>query len=385
MDILAYAKIKKVLALLNGKDITFSDGNIYTSTAKYTPVDYHAGAVVSPVTAVSIAKDLIIYARLKFAGASDYLSIKFSNSSSVEKALLSIGYNYNDGAKDSRTISIKDVTNNANTVIGTVDFQSSYRDLVVWYDNKWGYINIYVDNVLIGYWKPAVGGSDLSTIASYTVTFGSTATMVSVDYLYSAFPLVTAIGDSITAGATLHSPNPDHYAGVDNYASSYPRYISDYLKSGGVRNYFVVNKGVNGEDSVALKARFYTDIVLKGCKYAFIHGGINDHATVNDVTITVANKRAMADSALSAGIKPIILGVTPTKSAFVSPYNYSKILNTQEKTAYTGYDYISLWYSIQDPALQDTALNSKMSDDVHPNITGYQSMANTITDKILLI
>ena len=220
-----------------------------------------------------------------------------------------------------------------------------------------------------------------ANLAGVTTVFGkagNTSTLVTLDYLYMATPLVTAIGDSITAGAILHAPNPDHYVGLDNYANNYPKMIGDYLKTNSIKNYFVVNKGVNGETTDQMKARFVADIVNKGCKNVLIHGGINDHATHHDINITAQNKSDMAATALANGITPIVLGVIPTKTtAPLESHQFSIDLHEKEKTSYLNITYVDLWKSIEG-ATVNVADDAKMADTVHPNLSGYVA----ITDEI---
>jgi lysophospholipase L1-like esterase len=253
--------------------------------------------------------------------------------------------------------------------------------VVVWYDHKWGYVNVYVDAVLIGSWKPSAG-ANINSVTRIYGKAGSTSTLVTLNSYYMGIPLVTAIGDSITAGAILHAPNPDHYAGVDNYGNNYPKLISDYLKTEGIKNYFVVNKGVNGETSDQIKARFAADIVATGCKYVFIHGGINDHDTHADTAITTQNKIDMAYSALEASITPTLLGVTPTKTGAPGiSHQYSIDLHAAEQTAYTNYNYVDLWTAIQG-STANAADDAKMADTVHPNLTGYTAIAIEIENNL---
>lgn len=360
--------------------LEITDSNIYATSLALTTQTLTGNAETVYQNGIDMTKDFIFYTKMKLNDSDDFFNMLF-NVSSTNHFYLSFGYNWNTNTKDGSTISVRDYINSTNTVLGTVNLYSTAHDVIVWYDHNWGYLNVYIDNVLIGSWKPAVGGSNLAGITRVYGKAGSTTTLVTLDYYYMASPLVVAIGDSITAGAILHAPNPDHYPGVDNYANNYPKMVSDNLRTSGIRNYFVVNKGVNGETTDQMKARFATDVVAKGCKYVLIHGGINDHATHGNVATTSQNKIDMANVATSNTIEPLLLGVIPTKTtAPLLSHQFSIALHAQELSAYQGMAYVDLWKSIE--GTTNIADNSKMADTVHPNILGYTAMATELNKAI---
>lgn len=353
------------------------DSNIYPVSARYTQQTLAANAETVYEQSADMTKDLIFYTKLKLADSDDFFNLLFSIGT-TSQFYLSFGYNWSSSVKDGSTISIRDFTNTTNTVLGSTNLYSASHEVVVWYDHKWGYINVYVDKVLIGSWKPSAGGANVAGVNRIYGKAGSTTTLVTLDYWYMASPLVVAIGDSITAGAVLHAPNPDHYAGIDNYSSNYPKMISDYLQTNGIRNYFLVNKGVNGETTAQMKSRFTTDVINKGCKYVLIHGGINDHGTHGDTGITTQNKIDMYTSAKAASIEPMLLGVIPTKtSAPLLSHQFSIDLHAAELSNYGGKLYVDLWDSIEG-ATENVADDTKMADTVHPNTTGYTAVVEAI-------
>jgi lysophospholipase L1-like esterase len=359
---------------LMGK-LNILDGNIYAGTANYNQQTLSLGNSL-PGQTVDMTKDFIAYFNLKTADNNDFAHIEFLIGTTLQMQL-TFGYDWVGGAANGTSISVHDYINSLNYAIGSfTDFYTTNHDIIVWYDHKWGYLNVYIDNTLIGSFKPAVGGANLdgSNIVNIRAGSGST-TLITLNYIYMAKPLATVIGDSITAGAIAHAPNPDQYVGVDNYGSNYPKLISDYLKSKGIKNYFVVNKGVNSDTTDGMVARFTNDIVNTGCKYVLIHGGINDYPG-NLTTETTGNKIGLMNTALANNIEPLLLGVMPTKIENPA-HQYSIDLHAAEMATYNPLYYVDLWETIEGTTA-DVADNAKMADSVHPNLTGYTSIANKI-------
>lgn len=347
------------------------NGNLYP-TALLTPTSYTAGSFLA--NTVDMAKDLILYVKVKLADNNDFVHFSFLIDAAYQFQL-TFGYNWTTSVKDGASISIYDYINASKTLLGNVDFYTTSHEIVVWYDHKWGYLNVYVDSVLIGSWKPSVGGANIAGVNKAQFDIGSGSTSVTFDYYYVATPLVTAIGDSITAGANTHAPNPTIYAGVDNYNSNYPKHISDYLKANGVKNYFVVNKGVNSDTTTGMLNRFTNDILNTGCKYVLIHGGINDYSSDN-TALTIGNKKQMADTAISNSIQPLIIGVLPTYTSNVA-HSYSISLHEAEMIGYKNYVYADVWESLEG-ATNNVADTTKIADTLHPNLEGYIDFANEL-------
>jgi lysophospholipase L1-like esterase len=366
--------------------INIVDGNIYTSSAFYALQTFSAGASTAQQTGINMSRDLIMYMDVKLADiTSEFFNVIMGTLSTPMKLRIGFGYDWTTGTADGVSISAKDEVNGATYKFGAHDFQSAFTKIIIWYDKKWGYFNIYLNNVLLGSYKPAAGGVNPSTdITRIITTVGGASTLISMNYYYMCMPLVCAIGDSITAGATLHAPNPDYYPGVDTY-QGYPKLLSDYLQAHNIKNYFVVNKGVNGETSDQIKARFNTDVVSTGCKYEIEMGGLNDHQTHANVNISTQNMKDIADTALANNIIPIIIGVTPTKIG--SPGNshqWSIDLHEAEKGAYSAYTYASVWKALQDPNNPNVADDSKFTDTVHLNELGNEDLAAAIESRFVI-
>ena len=354
------------------------DGNIYETSVSYAIQTLAGNAETTYQNSIDMTKDFILYTRMKLTDNNDYMNFNFGIAGTLQFQL-SVGYGWATSAKDGCSISIHDAINSSNTNLGSMDMYTTAHDLIVWYDHKWGYLNVYIDNVLIGSWKPTAG-ANLAGVTRVYGKAGSTSTLVTLDYLYIGIPLVTSIGDSIAGGAILHAANPEQYAGVDTYANSYHKLISDYLKLIGIRNYFVVNKAVNGETSDTILARFAADIVATGCKFVLIQGGINDYTTHAEENTTIQNKIDMANAAIIGNITPLIVGTIPTQLASEA-HGWSIILHLKENQSYRAYFYVDVWKAVEGttPYVADDA---KMSDGAHPNASGYSAMSDEICEYI---
>lgn len=359
--------------------VSIIDGNIYSGNSFYTEQTFTSSQSVGEQLGVVPSKDWIYYFKFKFNDADDYMQIEFKESG-VRKLQIGFGYDWVGAVKDGSSISVFDEVNGQKIKLYSGNFYSDFVDVVIWYDKKWNYLNFYLNSVLVASWKPGIGGVNVLNQTRIGILVGFTATSATFKYHYIAKPLVTAIGDSITAGAIKHAPNPDHYAGVDDYDNSYPKKLSDHLQTKGIKNYFVVNKGVNGEKTYQMSDRFTTDIVATDCKYVLIHGGINDWTSdpATNVVNAANNKLTMANNARANGIIPIILGVLPTQNA--QPYQpYSVELNEHEKSGVYGNEiFINLWNSINDKVNVNAASTAFLDDGVHPNKLGYVQITEAI-------
>lgn len=118
---------------------------------------------------------------------------------------------------------------------------------------------------------------------------------------------IAGIGDSTMQGAS---------GGTDHPAS---REWMGYLA--GLLNVNTYNRGVGGERTDAMDARWATDITpLKGVsKYVIIQGGINDVAQDRPIADIQASISSMHGKALTDGFVPVMLTCTPTASIGNNP------------------------------------------------------------------
>ena len=142
-----------------------------------------------------------------------------------------------------------------------------------------------------------------------------------------------------------------------------------------------VDRGVSGQNTTQMLARFDKDIVDLNPKVVVIMGGTNDLAQGVTKKQILANITAMAEKADAAGIKVVLCSVTPCND------NYSKLspknkgphiieLNgmIKEYVDSKGFTYCNYW-----PALvadDQLALHPDycLYDHLHPGPDGYDVM-----------
>lgn len=124
---------------------------------------------------------------------------------------------------------------------------------------------------------------------------------------------IVCIGDSITAGSPywispdLNNPIPPP---LENDLYSWVAYVRTRIGCD------VLNKGIGGNTTSQILARFATDVLANTPTYCIIEGGINDRAQTDrlvDLATTQANFTSMVNQCIANGIVPIIMITTPTR------------------------------------------------------------------------
>ncbi len=364
------------IPLLSAKALTFTDGNIY-SGARYSPASFSDGQTVM-LTNIDVNKDLVIYLNVRLEDSNDNVGISLYDDADLSGSLLytiGLGHNFVTSANNGSSVSAIDHIGSKTALIGTSSFYTAAKDVIIWYDSNYNAINVYVNDELLGSWTPG-WGTALNTARSLRLYAGSGARGATFAYAYAAHPLAAMIGDSITAGSGVgHNPDPVLFTGVDKWQYSMPKLLGDYLKAGGIRNYFVANKGKVSDTTQMIKDRFTSDILQEtGCGYVFIQGGINDFYT-GSVTASIANKKGTAALAAAGGVTPFIIGVMPTKTSNASRQAFSVNLHNAETAGYSGYNYINVWDAMEGTA-ENIAADGLMADEVHPNEAGAAAVVN---------
>ncbi len=186
---------------------------------------------------------------------------------------------------------------------------------------------------------------------------------------------IVAIGDSTTAGtpgwqSPLEAP-PD---GAGDETSQYAYWLMRAHPE-----WTVLNRGVNGERSDEIRARFERDVVLAEPAVVVVLAGVNDVYQGLPVEHVTAELRAMYDRARGAGIRVIAATIVPYDTA--TPDQNARMHG------------INAWIRQQadaDPnvAVADTRAAAAASNDpdrlfespdgLHPSADGYRRMAGAV-------
>jgi lysophospholipase L1-like esterase len=187
--------------------------------------------------------------------------------------------------------------------------------------------------------------------------------------------VIIALGDSTTAGTPLfQSPIEAPPDGRGNERSQYAYWLVQKHP-----DWRVLNRGVNGERSDQIAARFDRDVIAHRPNAVLIIAGVNDvyqGRPAEHVTVTL---RTMYDRAARAGI-PVVAGS-------IVPYNTATAEQNQKMRA------INSWIAAeaaQDPnvSFADTRKAAAAADNpdrlsgspdgLHPDVDGYRRMAEAL-------
>ena len=193
---------------------------------------------------------------------------------------------------------------------------------------------------------------------------------------------VVALGDSTTAGTPLFkSPIEAPPDGSGDAQSQYAYWLMQARPE-----WRVLNRGVNGERSDQIAARFDRDVLAHHPRVVIIIAGVNDVYRGHAVADVAAHLRAMYDRAKGAAI-PIIAGS-------ILPYNTATTDQNAKMHA------INAWIEAQaerDPAVAfvDTRkavarvdnldMLASSPDGLHPDVAGYRRMADVIAPVLVRV
>lgn len=169
---------------------------------------------------------------------------------------------------------------------------------------------------------------------------------------------IVCMGDSVTYG---------YPAGG---ASAYPYVLQQCLPT-----YTVTNKGINGDRTDQMRARFQTDVLSVNPKYVIIWGGENDIAQNKveaDISWVTTNLGAMYSAAQVAGIKVIAVTIIPMKGwVGYTPLRAQRINEINAWIKSQPVDYVIDIYSLLDNGQGMMQSQYKYSDYAHLNALGY--------------
>ena len=155
----------------------------------------------------------------------------------------------------------------------------------------------------------------------------------------------------------------------------------------------IENKGISGDTTGGMLARFREDVISKKPKIVFIMGGSNDIITGADLGVPQSNIMAMVHQARGNMIIPI-LGL-PTKidvdevieewSAFADYENISQQIekyNNWLKRFSKAFEIYYIDFNIEINKLSDKEIHSIYLDGLHFNDKGHELMAKVFIEKI---
>jgi lysophospholipase L1-like esterase len=156
----------------------------------------------------------------------------------------------------------------------------------------------------------------------------------------------------------------------------------------------LVGRGISGQVSSQMLARFRQDVINLSPRAVVINCGTNDIAENNgpyDEDITMDNIVSMAELAIFNGIKVVLTSVLPCDRFCWNP----SIKDVTAKIQSLNYRIIGLAQTLSVPYVdyynlmiidESGAMNPNYTDDgVHPNVYGYEVMERVLVEKLKTI
>jgi membrane dipeptidase len=186
---------------------------------------------------------------------------------------------------------------------------------------------------------------------------------------------IVALGDSTTAGTPLYqSPLEAPPAGKGNEESQFAYWLMRRQPG-----WSVLNRGINGERSDQIAARFDRDVLANAPAAVIIIAGVNDVYQGRSVDQVTANLRAMYDRAAAAGIPVIAGSIVPYNSASADANRKMHEINAWiAAQAAHDHNLFAVDTRAAAAARDDGDRLAASPDGLHPDVEGYRAMAEAI-------
>jgi len=182
---------------------------------------------------------------------------------------------------------------------------------------------------------------------------------------------IVAMGDSTTAGTPgFKSPVEAPPNGRGDETSQYGYWLMKAHPE-----WEVLNRGVNGERSDQIRARFERDVVTAGPKAVVIIAGVNDVYQGRPVEHVVEQLRTMYARAAEAGIRVVAGSIVPYNTATPEQNARMRRINAWIQDQ-PGVVFADTRAAVAAPDNADKLFDSP--DGLHPSAAGYRRMAEAI-------
>ncbi|NQW05352.1 MAG: hypothetical protein HQ485_15205 [Acidobacteria bacterium] len=191
--------------------------------------------------------------------------------------------------------------------------------------------------------------------------------------------VIVALGDSTTAGTPqFKSPLEAPPDGAGHRESQF-----SYWLMRAHPGWTVLNRGVNGERSDEIAARFDRDVVAVKPSVVIIIAGVNDVYQGRPASHVTAQLRAMYDRAAAAGIPVVAGSIVPFNTATDEQNARMHTINAWIEAEAAGDTHIGFVDTRSATAAADNADRLAGSPDgLHPDVDGYRKMADVIRTTI---
>ena len=190
---------------------------------------------------------------------------------------------------------------------------------------------------------------------------------------------IVAMGDSTTAGTPAFlSPAEAPPAGRGDETSQYAHWLMQSRP-----DWEVLNRGVNGERSDQIRARFERDVIAQGPAVVVLIAGVNDVYQGRPAAHVIEQLRWMFDRARQAGIRVVAGTIVPYNTATPDQNARMREINDWirlQAASTAGLAVADTRAAVAAPGKPDTL--SETADQLHPTPAGYRAMAEAIRPAI---
>jgi lysophospholipase L1-like esterase len=190
--------------------------------------------------------------------------------------------------------------------------------------------------------------------------------------------LIVGLGDSTTAGTPgFLSPLEAPPEGRGNPESQYAYWMM-CLHPG----WRVLNRGIDGQRTDEILARFRRDVTQAKPDYVIVLAGVNDIFQGFQLNGVKMNLRTIYENAISDGIKTVAASILSYNTATESEANAIRELNVWIATTAQelGILFCDTNKAVVDP--NDPNRLRASPDGYHPDVTGYRSMGESLAATI---
>jgi len=189
---------------------------------------------------------------------------------------------------------------------------------------------------------------------------------------------IVAMGDSTTAGTPgFRSPAEAPPDGQGDRTSQYAYWLMQSHP-----DWEVLNKGINGERSDQIRARFDRDVVDVRPAVVVLIAGVNDVYQGRPSTHVIEHLRWMFERARAAGICVVAGTIVPYNTATPDQNARMREVNDwiRRQAGPKGILVADTRAAVAAPGMPDTL--SETADQLHPTAGGYRAMADAIRPAI---
>jgi lysophospholipase L1-like esterase len=180
--------------------------------------------------------------------------------------------------------------------------------------------------------------------------------------------MIACLGDSTTAGTPLFkSPIEAPPDGDGDPTSQFTYWLQQAHP-----DWRVLNRGVNGERSDEIAARFDRDVLAHDPRVVVIIAGVNDVYQGKEIDHVTTQLSAMYARARAAGIAIVAGTIVPYNTATAEQNARMRAINNWIRET-AGIHAVDTRGAVADPADPDKLRASP--DGLHPDIDGYRRMA----------